>query len=427
MTAPRMGTFSSGLLTAALTTPERVKVDFRNYAFIGNVSEDVRVCYLWHAAGVRSWQDMLARPQVIFAASAAGTAGNVESAMLRDLFGVKVKQVQGYPGSADKRLAVEKGEVDGDCGGWTSVPDDWLRDHKIDVIVRLSPTLLPGMDANVPFAGDLVKDQRERQMFDFLMAPEKLGRLFMVSGRVPAERVAALRKAFDAMVADPAFLGEADKLRLLVTPMTRSAGRGRRRRALRHAAGPRRQGQDHHRRMMTAHPGAKRGWNLLHHDGGAAHAFALNDAVQHGGIRRVQSYAAVRGRPAKPCDLVAAVNGKPAVEEDRVRHRRIVVFAREPARRHHLRMIGAARRAVAGAAGRDLPDITRLAVDDDAHGLARAADLDQDRGLGAIGSREKANEQRGKCGRESKATHSDSPDANPSPFPLHHCGTAGDL
>jgi tripartite-type tricarboxylate transporter receptor subunit TctC len=215
-----MGTFSSGLLTAALTAPERVKVDFRNYAFIGNVSEDVRVCYLWHAAGVRTWQDMLARPQVIFAASAAGTAGNVESAMLRDLFGVKVKQVQGYPGSADKRLAVEKGEVDGDCGGWTSVPDDWLRDHRIDVIVRLSPTRLPGMDPNIPFAGDLVKDQRERQVFDFLMAPEKLGRLFMVSGRVPADRVAALRKAFDAMVADPAFLGEADKLRLLVTPMT---------------------------------------------------------------------------------------------------------------------------------------------------------------------------------------------------------------
>ena len=67
--------------------------------------------------------------------------------MLRNLFGVKVKQVQGYAGSADKRLAVEKGEIDGDCGGWTSVPDDWLREHKINVMIRLSPTLVDGMDA----------------------------------------------------------------------------------------------------------------------------------------------------------------------------------------------------------------------------------------------------------------------------------------
>ena len=215
-----MATFSSGLLTEALTSPERVKVDFHNYAWIGNVSEDVRVCYLRHAAGVRNWQDLVARKEVVFAASAAGTAGNVDTAMLRELFGIKVRQVDGYPGSADKRLAVEKGEVDGDCGGWTSMPQDWLRGGAVDVIVRLSPTLLAGMDPKIPFAGDLVKNPRDRAIFNFLMAPEQLGRLFMVSGRVPAERVAALRQAFDAMVADRAFLDEAAKLRLTVTPMS---------------------------------------------------------------------------------------------------------------------------------------------------------------------------------------------------------------
>jgi tripartite-type tricarboxylate transporter receptor subunit TctC len=215
-----MATFSSGLLTEALTDPDRVKVDFRKFAFIGNVSEDVRVCYLWYAAGVHNWQDALVRPQIIFAGSAAGTAGNTETAMLRDLFGLKIKSVQGYPGSAAKRLAVERGEVDGDCGGWSALPEDWLNDHKIDVFVRLSARLLPGMDPKVPFAGDLVKDQRERQIFDFLMAPEKLGRLFMVSAGVPLDRVAALRKAFDATLADPAFVSDAEKLSLTVTPMT---------------------------------------------------------------------------------------------------------------------------------------------------------------------------------------------------------------
>jgi hypothetical protein len=140
--------------------------------------------------------------------------------MLRNLFGVKLKQVQGYTGSADKRLAVERGEIDGDCGGWTSVPEDWLRERKITVMIRLSPTLVAGMDKSVPWGGDLTKNASERGIYDFLVAPERLGRLFMVSGKVPSDRVAALRKAFDAMVADPEFLVEAEKMKLLVTPMT---------------------------------------------------------------------------------------------------------------------------------------------------------------------------------------------------------------
>src|SRR5262245_19970153 len=212
--------FSSALLTESMIAPERVKLDFRNYGWLGNVSEDVRVCYVRSATGVRTWADMVARPEVIFGATAAGNAGNVDTAMLRNLFGIKLKQVQGYAGSAAKRLAVERGEIDGDCGGWTSVPDDWLRERKINGVVRLSPTLVAGMDPGIPWGGDLVKYASERKIYDFLVAPERLGRLFMVSGKVPAGRLAILRKAFDAMVVDSEFRAEADRTKLLVTPMT---------------------------------------------------------------------------------------------------------------------------------------------------------------------------------------------------------------
>jgi tripartite-type tricarboxylate transporter receptor subunit TctC len=215
-----MGTFSSALITEAITAPERVKVDFRNFAFIGNVGEDVRVCYVWSASGVRNWQELLARDRINFGATAQGTAGNIDAAIMRNLFGVKLKRVQGYTGSADKRLALEKGEIDGDCGGWTSIPEAWLLDRKINVVVRLSPTLVDGLDQEVPFAGALLRDERDRKIYDFLTAPERLGRLFMVSANVPFDRIAALRAAFDAMVADPDFRAEARKLRLLVTPMT---------------------------------------------------------------------------------------------------------------------------------------------------------------------------------------------------------------
>ena len=224
-TAPADGTvmvtFSSALINEALTAPQRVKLDFRQYRWIGNISEDVRVCYVWGASGVKNFTDMRTHPRPLFwGATAPGTAGNADSAMLENLFGVKIRQVQGYAGSADKRLAVERREIDGDCGGWTSVPEDWLRDKKINIVVRLSPTLVPGLNAVVPFGGDLTKDARERKLYDFLIAPERLGRLFMVSNKVPADRVAILRKAFDEMVADPSLRTEANRIKLLVTPMS---------------------------------------------------------------------------------------------------------------------------------------------------------------------------------------------------------------
>jgi tripartite-type tricarboxylate transporter receptor subunit TctC len=226
-TAPADGTaiatFSSALIGQAVTAPERVNVDFRKFAWIGNVSEDVRVCYVWAASGVKTWQDMIARSRtraIFMGATAPGTAGNADASMLQNLFGVNIRQVQGYAGSADKRLAVERREIDGDCGGWTSVPEDWLRQKKINIMLRLSPTLVDGMDSGIPFGGDLVKDARERQLYDFLIAPERLGRLYMLSPKVPAERIAMLRAAFDAAVADPAFRAEAAKMKLLVTPMT---------------------------------------------------------------------------------------------------------------------------------------------------------------------------------------------------------------
>jgi tripartite-type tricarboxylate transporter receptor subunit TctC len=224
-TAPQDGTviatFSSALIEQALLSPQRVPVDFRKYAWVGNISEDVRVCYVWGASGVKSFADMRNRPRPLFwGATAPGTAGNADSAMLQNLFGVRIQQVQGYAGSADKRLAVERREIDGDCGGWTSVPEDWLKAKKINMMLRLSPTLVPGMDGAVPFGGDLTKDANERRLYDFLIAPERLGRLYMVSEKVPRDRTSILRTAFDKMVADPAFRAEAARTRLLVTPMT---------------------------------------------------------------------------------------------------------------------------------------------------------------------------------------------------------------
>ena len=79
---------------------------------------------------------------------------------------------------------------------------------------------MAGLDRNVPFGGDLLGSERDRKIYNFLTAPERLGRLFMVPAKVFPDRIAALRAAFDAMVADPGFIAEAQRSGLTVTPMT---------------------------------------------------------------------------------------------------------------------------------------------------------------------------------------------------------------
>lgn len=213
-------TFNPGLITQSVTTPDKVPVKFLNYAWLGNISEDVRVCFTWHATGIKTFADMLKAEKIVYGNTGIGTSAYTDDRMLAEIFGVKVRMVQGYPGSADKRIAIEQGELDGDCGSWTSLPEDWLRDRKINLILRFSERLVPGMPKDLAFAGDLLKDPKKKQVFALLAAPALIGRPYIAPRTVPADRLAALKKAFDETMLDSDFLAEAEKQRLLVTPMT---------------------------------------------------------------------------------------------------------------------------------------------------------------------------------------------------------------
>jgi tripartite-type tricarboxylate transporter receptor subunit TctC len=214
-------TFNPGLITQSLTVPDKVGgVSFLDYAWIGNVSEDFRVCYTWNGTGIKTFPELLARPKVNFGNTGVGTSAYIDNRILSELFGVKVNMVKGYPGSADKRIAIERGELDGDCGSWTSMPDDWLRDSKITIHIRFSRTLVPGMPPSAAAARDLLTDPRKREIFNLLTASAIVGRPYIAPKGVPADRLAALRAAFDATMKDPEFLADSEKQHLAVTPMT---------------------------------------------------------------------------------------------------------------------------------------------------------------------------------------------------------------
>jgi len=219
--APKDGSvvsaFNPGLITESLLNAEKIRFRFSDVAWIGSITRDLRVCYAWAATGIRSFDDLKRYGRFNMGAPAPGTSSFINAAMLKNLFGVAVRQVTGYPGSAEQRLAIERGELDGDCGAWSSVPPDWISGGKVVPLVKFAPLPIPGLPADVPFIGDLTPSRETKELLAILTAPDALGRPYIASKQVPPERLAALRKAFDDTMRDAQFLAETEKLDLPVT------------------------------------------------------------------------------------------------------------------------------------------------------------------------------------------------------------------
>jgi tripartite-type tricarboxylate transporter receptor subunit TctC len=212
--------FDPGLVLETIAAPETHKVKFSDYQWIGTLLRDIRICYASVASGVRTWDEMMKRKEFLIGNTARGSNAYVNGAILRKVFFAPVRQISGYPGSNEQRLALERGELEGNCGSWTAIPQDWIVNHRINALVRFSPKRPADMPASVPFVNDLASTQEQKNLLDILNGSGELGRPFIVAKQVPADRVKALRAAFDAMIKDEAFLGEAQKQNLLLDPVS---------------------------------------------------------------------------------------------------------------------------------------------------------------------------------------------------------------
>jgi tripartite-type tricarboxylate transporter receptor subunit TctC len=215
-----MVTFNPGLITQSVVQPEMVNLDFRKYAWIGIATPDFRVCYGYGPNGVSSWDDMMHRKEFVLGGTGKGAGNYINGATLRDVFGAPVKQVLGFPGSAEMRLAIERGETDGDCGSLSSIPTDWLRDNIAHPFVRFTRERPPEMTEKAVFIDDFATTQDQKDLLGVVDAEDEVGRSFVMSGDVPADRLAIMRKAFDDTMKDPALLAETEKAQIPVHPLT---------------------------------------------------------------------------------------------------------------------------------------------------------------------------------------------------------------
>jgi tripartite-type tricarboxylate transporter receptor subunit TctC len=220
--APKDGTvidtFNFGLISASLLQPDQTRVDLRKYAWIGSISADLTVCYVWKSVGPASITEMKKHGPLHFGIDGIGTSEDINERILKTILGVDISQVGGYAGTAEVRLAIERGEIDGDCGAWSSVPDDWIKQNKINPVSRSGPALPEGLSPDVPYVADIAPDDRARQIINLLVSSGQVGRPFIASLAVPQDRLKLLREAFDATMSDPDFTADLKQQRLPLSP-----------------------------------------------------------------------------------------------------------------------------------------------------------------------------------------------------------------
>ena len=212
-----IGTFSRYAAFEALWNNPSARFKPERFNWIGNVNIDVSVCVTWHTAQVKTLPQFMGRDLKI------GVTNESHVNILNNLFGSKLSAIKGYPGGNEVNLALERGEVDGRCNiSWSalvSTNKNWLRDKKIDILLQFSHRRLDDLP-DVALVTELATTDLQKQILGLVLTSQMMARVIVAPPDVPAERVTALRKAFDDTMKDPEFLQEAARLGAPVDPVS---------------------------------------------------------------------------------------------------------------------------------------------------------------------------------------------------------------
>jgi tripartite-type tricarboxylate transporter receptor subunit TctC len=207
-------------LTQALRDPA-VSYDMRKFGWLGRFTPIVEVSLTWHTSPTKTIYDAMKRETVMAATSAGATAEQMPSVM-NALAGTKFKMIKGYPGTTGTLLAMERGETEGGHATLANLlfgKANWLRDKTVNVLVQYAQARHPQF-ANVPAMVEFGKTPADKQVLNLFGSTAEVGRALMTPPDVPPARLAVLRRAFAAMLADPAFKAEMEKRKMEFGPMS---------------------------------------------------------------------------------------------------------------------------------------------------------------------------------------------------------------
>jgi tripartite-type tricarboxylate transporter receptor subunit TctC len=211
-----LGMLSRNIPNYAIMRQPNANFDPLKFNWIGSPEMTHRGCYARSDTGIKSPQDLFER-ELLVGGDGAGTALTETPMLLKNLLGMKFKVIDGYKGATGVVLAMERGEVEGLCQTTTAfigAAQRLIDDGTFRILFTTEREPVPELKVPTIFA--YAKTQEQRDILQVHASSLELGRPILTPPNVPADRVAALRAAFDAAVKDPALLDEARQMNLRV-------------------------------------------------------------------------------------------------------------------------------------------------------------------------------------------------------------------
>jgi len=204
--------------------PQSVRFDLAGLNWIGSISSEVAGVAAWHTAPHKSANDLF--EQELIVGGTTGVDPETTPRLLNALIGTKFKIVNGYPGTTEIILAMEREELQG-IGDWSwssmkTARPDWLRDKKITLLMQAALHKEPEL-AGLPSALDFVKNDADRKVMELYLTQKTLARPLIAPPGIAPERLTALKAGFAALAHDKDFLGDAHTAGIDVSPIAGEA------------------------------------------------------------------------------------------------------------------------------------------------------------------------------------------------------------
>lgn len=222
--APRDGTvvatFSASPIAEPIVGNPAARFEPAKFSWIGNMDESAGTCGVTKASGVARFDDLLVKETIFGATAQTGTFGKFALAV-KNLLGAKYRIVSGYKGSADVKIALNRGEVHGICGlPFSTITSHWRDDYEsgnFRPVIQLSGRKHPDLKL-VPHVDDYARSPEDLQVFGLIFGMQALGRFYVSPPALPVDRRDALRSALAAAMSDPQFLADAAKTNIDINP-----------------------------------------------------------------------------------------------------------------------------------------------------------------------------------------------------------------
>lgn len=198
-----------------------IRYDAQKFTWLGRTATANSGAYVWHTEPVKTLMAVRER-EVILGATGRGSESYTDPTIINAVLGTKFKIILGYRGGGDLDLALERQEIKGQSGPLISVLTrklQWLENKQVHYLFQSGTSPHPHpLLKGVPLLTSFARNEEERQIFEFMSSRADIGRTYSGPPGIPAERIAALRKAFMDTMKDPKFLADAKKRRIDVMP-----------------------------------------------------------------------------------------------------------------------------------------------------------------------------------------------------------------